>query len=261
MGQNLGVQRFQNSCRPSWLSRSYTGHPEASLRQAASAVFLRIATAPSSAATGVGIALPSSRNAATLVEEAVRDPSQWAAYFSDDASARVVLWALVCASSQQHQPLDSGRTEQTVRAEANNGDGGGGGKGLATPPSWQFREGVLLVYEGVLKRLVEGRLSEIASGVDEPCSATVHDDDGEGSRGEWPAELLHATPPLGELLVSLLCQAEDALYGAELMRSMSSHHHQQQPSEGSLELWRTGSQLLPTIGRAMVWWNPRAILR
>lgn len=29
---------------------------------------------------------------------------------------------------------------------------------------------------------------------------------------------------------------------------------------GSLELWRAGSQLLPSIARALLWWNPKAIL-
>lgn len=228
-------------------------------------MFLRIATAPSSALRGVGVPLPSGHVASTLGEDFDRGSSQrTAVYFGNDASARVVLWALVCASSQHHQPLD-GRAETTVRAGTNNGDGGNGGeKGSATTPSWQFREGVLLVYEGVLKRLVASRLAEFVSGgEDEPCPTPARDgrnDDEKGCEGEWPAELLHETPSLGELLVPLLSHAEHALYEAELMRSVAGHH-QQQSSDGSLELWRAGSQLLPTIARAMVWWNPRAILR
>lgn len=258
-----------------WVSRSYTGHPETSLRQAASAVFLRIAAAPTSAATGLGVPFPSSRAASAVEAKVAFCPSQRCACFGDHTSARVVLWALavVRSSSPQDQRLDCG-TDQTVRADETNGDGGGGsgdggGKGLAAAaaPSWQSREGALLVYEGVLKHLVESRFLmgwTVSDGLDRPCSTTARDgnggDDGEGCRGEWPAELLRATPSLGQLLVSLLSEAGDALYEAELMRSTGSHP-QRQPRDGSLELWRTGSQLLSTIGRAMVWWNPRAIFQ
>lgn len=233
-------------------------------------MFLRIATAPSGAAAigGAAIPLAPGRVGATLEEDVVLDPPQRrAAYFGHDTSARVVLWALVRASAQQHLPLDC-MAGQPMRAEANNNSDGGGIKGSAATLSWQFREGVLLVYEGVLKHLVEGRLAGVvvSGGVGEPSWPTTsrggNGGGGEGCTGEWPAELLHAAPPLGELLVFLLRQVEDVLYGAEMMRSRAtSCPIQQQPSEGALELWRAGSQLLPTIGRAMLWWNPRAIRR
>lgn len=245
-------------------------HPETSLRQAATAVLLRVATTSSSAARGVGVPLPSGRGASTPEEEAVLVPPQCvAAYLGDDTPARVVLWTLVCSSSspQHHQPFDS-RAEQPARVDVSNGDGGSDGgreNGSATTaPSWQFREGVLLVFDGVLKHLVESRLAEMVSGggVDEPYSTATRNDDGEEERKEeWPAELLDGTPSLGELLMPLLCQAEHALYEADLMRSMASHPQQQPGDDGSLELWRSGSQLLPTIARAMVWWNPRALFR
>lgn len=245
-------------------------------------MLLRVATSappPGAGSRGVGISTPSGGGhgaSSTPEEEVVPDPSRHGAAvdFGDDASAaRVVLWGMVRASSQQgHQPPGCGAEEQTARAWATNGDGGGGGgrgdkeKGSAT---WPFLEGVLLVCEGVLKHLVETRMAEVASGgAGEMCSTAArgaHSGSAdEGCGGEWPAELLRSTPSLGELLVPLLSQAEHALCEAELMLSMASHHlqqQQQQPRDGSLELWRAGSQLLPTIARAMVWWNPRAILR
>ena len=217
---------------------------------------------------------PSGHDAAPTPEDEVASspPRCVAACSGDDASARVVLWALVrSASSRQrhHPPLDCG-AEHAARAGANSGGGGGGGRrGSATtaPPSWQFREGVLLVYEGVLKHLLEVRLAEALSSGDggNPCPTSArggNGDDSDGFIGEWPAELLHGTPPVGELLPLLLSQAQHALYAAELMRSAASHPQQEhQPGAGLLELWRSGSQLLPTIARAMVWWNPRAIFR
>eukprot|EP00752_Nemacystus_decipiens_P017850 g16006.t1 len=253
--------------------RCYTGHPETSLRQAASAVFLRVATDSKSPAGGVVVpALSSSHGDSTLEEEEVGlGPSQRraAACFGHDASARVVLWALVRGLSQPHQQQLGCRAKQvSARAEA-GAVYGDGGKGSTTRPPWQFREGVLLVYEGILKHLVESRTAETVCGgaVGEPCSETFHDDaqdvDNVDDHQEWPAHLLRETPPLGELLVPLLSQAEHALHEAEVMRSTASHPQQQlqEPNDGSLELWRAGSQLLPAIARAMVWWNPTAILR
>lgn len=224
-------------------------------------------------------------------EQDVLGPSQRIAAddccFGDDASARVVLWGLVRASSERHQPPGCRAENTTVCAEVAHGGGaGGGGMEPATAPSWQFREGVLLVYVGVLKHLVEARVaSEIASGGGGggggaeggpfPPTTAHHDDRNDDDDGEercrrveeWPAELLRSTPSLGELLPPLLTEAEHALGEADLMmRSMplsALSHSQKHPGNqhGSLELWRAGSQLLPAVARAMVWWNPGAIFR
>lgn len=133
-----------------------------------------------------------------------------------------------------------------------------------------------------------------AAAVDDAFATTIHGSNGDNNndedecKGGWPAGLVHATPPLIELLGPLLSQAKGALYAAELMRlrmNRGCHHLEphrqpasvgestvsqdtkrsllemrQQSSDGSLELWRTGSQLLPAISRVLVWWNAKAIL-
>ena len=92
----------------------------------------------------------------------------------------------------------------------------------------------------------------------------------------WPAVLVNATPPLSDLLLSLESLAENALFKAELSLSaqtIAGNGGEECATEaetlalaadfpgGSLELWRAGSQILPSIARAMVWWNPKAIRR
>ncbi|CAM9934815.1 unnamed protein product, partial [Ectocarpus sp. 6 AP-2014] len=281
--------------------RSYMGHPETALRQAAGAVLLQIAstTAPS-------------RNTAGTVS--FEDSSQF-----HHTSARIVLWALLRSSSRQQQLLVDGDTHPTAPTTTNNRDGAKLG---STDPSWKLGEGALLVYEGVLKSLVEGRMAQELSGhiiaTKTSGQHSVEDSaipsDERGTKADhsgwgWSEEMLHTTPPLGDLLVFLRQEAEDALHEAELLRLNAGHWYrrpheaatscstqtggggdgvrnstttdkertgkqQQQLQQerwqqvngsrhgggGSLELWRAGSQLLPSIARALLWWNPKAVL-
>ncbi|CAM9574243.1 unnamed protein product, partial [Ectocarpus fasciculatus] len=293
--------------------RSYIGHPETSLRQAAGAVLLQIASTP-----------PSRNKAGTAVSfedggvgAFCRGSSQY-----HHTSARIVLWALLRSSSRQQHLLVDGNTHPTSPTATNNRDGSNAGNS-STKPSWELGEGTLLVYEGVLKSLVEGRMAQELSGhiigtknsrqglVDD--SATPFDErrtKADRSGWGWSEEMLHTTPPLGDLLVLLRQEAEYALYEAELSRmnvgrwyrrpheaviicstavpggggdalrkstttdeERTGKRQQQLQQErwqrvnanrngggGALELWRAGSQLLPSIARALLWWNPKAIL-
>lgn len=159
--------------------------------------------------------------------------------------------------------------------------------------SWEFHEGVLMAYEGTLKKIMEGAMAALFS---EPCpdgnrvspiitvdsQPEVNSDDPfvdpniPGYRWRWPQALKRATPPLSELLVLLKDHAEIALYNAELglqnqrgdysldetsgrKLTGAMEHTLKVPPGGLLELWRAGSQLLPSIARAMTWWNPAAL--
>lgn len=281
--------------------RFYAGHPETCLRQAAVAVLIRIATAAMNGPAGiVPISLSGSGVSSPLAEQGSSPPATCDVCGNQYPSARIVISALVCAYSERRALRRA--AEQGADPKGGRGGGGGGRQGSAVTLSWEFREATLLVYEGVLKQMVEGRLAEAFFGNDggnrppPPLHATVatsslnsvatligtadgrtsagaaeaaaedsrtstaHDVSGSGDKGfvrGWPARLLRSTPPLSELLVSVVRQAEAALNEAE--RGRSAGHPQHQPARGSVELWRTGSQLVSTVGRAMVWWNPRAI--
>lgn len=151
---------------------------------------------------------------------------------------------------------------------------------------WTFHEGVLMVYEGVLKHMVERCLAGVvpsAMGAPAPTAATAPTAETEavsvaatesgGDRCNWPVDLVAATPTLRDLLDSVGRQAESALYQAELRRearrvtgekgehNLTTVTNHMSPSDGTLELWRAGSQLLPTLAKAMAWWNPAGLLR
>lgn len=287
------------------------GHPETSVRQAAGAVLLQIASnTPPSRNTAGAVGFEDGGTGASC-----RDSSQF-----HHTSARIVLWALLRSSSRQQNLLVHDNTHSTSPTATNNRDGanaGGSGSdsGGDTSPSWKLGEGTLLVYEGVVKSLVEGRMAQELSGhiiTNKPNgqhsvdnSAYLSDERDSG----WSEELLHTTPPLGDLLALLRQEAEDALFEAELLRLNAGHWYlrpheaamscstqtgtggdgvtnstttdknrtgkPQQKLEqerwqranggrdgcgGSVELWRAGSQLLPSMARALLWWNPKAIL-
>lgn len=159
--------------------------------------------------------------------------------------------------------------------------------------SWEKHEGVLMVCEGVLKSLVEGSMATTicsgGGGSRAPLAATMKtqpavtaarvavDSVTAGHYCGWPTSLVNATPLLSDLLLSLERLAEGALFESERrLREQSAssvardddgkdystemtNNSQRVSPEGSLELWRAGSQILPSIARAMVWWNPAAI--
>lgn len=152
--------------------------------------------------------------------------------------------------------------------------------------TWTFHEGVLMVYEGVLKNLVDSCLAGVVpSAVGEPTATAVTAPSTEvettfvaatelgANRCNWPVHLVAATPTLRDLLAYVGRQAESALYQAELRREacrvvggtgepkLTTVGNQMSPASGTLELWRAGSQLLPTLAKAMAWWNPEGILR
>lgn len=93
----------------------------------------------------------------------------------------------------------------------------------------------------------------------------------------WPTSLVNATPLLSDLLLSLERLAEGALFKSERKLREHSASSAAQDDDGKrcstemtnkslraspggfLELWRAGSQILPSIARAMVLWNPAAV--
>lgn len=152
--------------------------------------------------------------------------------------------------------------------------------------TWTFHEGVLMVYEGVLKMMVDRCLAGVVpSTVGEPTATAVTAPSTEVkttfvgatepvvNRCNWPIDLVAATPALRDLLNYVGRQAESALYQAELRReaccvvgetgepNLTTVGNQTSPGSGTLELWRAGSQLLPTLAKAMAWWNPEGLLR
>lgn len=199
-----------------------------------------------------------------------------------------------CSGGTPMPASNEGESFASGAAVGENHDGGsccgGGGRGRVT--SWEKHEGVLMVCEGVLKSLVERNMAEVifpgGSGSRAPLAAAVETQSAMtaarmvvGSAAVshccgWPISLVNATPSLSDLLLSLARLAENALFESGLglgERSASSTAGDDDKdcptggaslalgasSGGSLELWRAGSQILPSIARAMVWWNPAAI--
>lgn len=274
--------------------RFYLGQSDTALRQAATTVMLRIAKKID----------PSGRRG-----------------LAKHQYARVVLWMLVRSWGEQAgtfvMPPPSTTSPGDTRASISFGDRGqecpmGSRRGCTspvgdgwntpddekTPGSWEVRESVLMVYEGVLKSLVESAMSDLVSGgdggggkshyhadsprreaFDEPIVGAATDEDAAQrnctilSSGE---NALEATPSLKEILVSIEGQVEAALLEAEslLIRNQAGRNIingpetevvnkplQEVRSDGGLELRRAGTQLLPSLARAMMWWNPEAIRR
>ena len=176
----------------------------------------------------------------------------------------------------------------TVGENCDGCSSSGGGRII----SWEQHEGVIMVCEGILKNLVEKSMAEIVfssgCGSRVPPAAAVKtqpavtaarvavDSVAVGHCCGWPISLINATPSLSDLLLSLERLAEDVLFESEL--GLSEHSAYSGAGDdnkdcstevaslalgaspgGSLELWRAGSQILPSIARAMVWWNPAAI--
>lgn len=158
--------------------------------------------------------------------------------------------------------------------------------GETTDVTWTFHEGVLMVYEGVLKQMVDRCLAgDIPSAVGEPTASAVTAPNAAvettfvtatepgASRCNWPVDLVAATPTLRGLLDQVARHVESALYQAEFQRescrvvgdtgepNLTTVGTQTSPASGTLELWRAGSQLLPTLAKAMAWWSPEGLLR
>lgn len=162
-----------------------------------------------------------------------------------------------------------------------------------TMVSWEFREGALMVYEGVLKNFMACCMSDVVSGghsrpddneviptpvvfdIAGAAAAAAPVDTESMENYGWPAGLIDSTPPMSKILVSIKSQAENALIEAELRLrqrlaifsngelvgvSVQPLQAVQGTPSGALELWRTASQLLPSIARAMTWCNPNALL-
>lgn len=189
-------------------------------------------------------------------------------------------------------PMPSSKGDGCLAAGSTAGEKCGSSGG-GTVSSWEKHEGVLMVCEGVLKSLVERSTADIvfsgASGGRVPPAAAVKtqravtaakaaaDSVAVDHCCGWSLTLVNATPSLGELLLSLEHLAEEALFESELgLREQSAssvaggdgkngcsteveNSSTGASPGGSLELWRAGSQILPSIARAMVWWNPAAI--
>lgn len=192
-------------------------------------------------------------------------------------------------------PMPSSKGDGCLAAGATAGEkyDGCSSSGGGTVSSWEKHEGVLMVCEGVLRSLVEGSTADtVFSGVSDSCvpptaavktqpavtaARAAADSAAVDHCCGWPLTLVNATPSLGDLLLSLERLAEEALFESELgLREKSDYYEAGDDGEngcstgvenlapgaspgGSLELWRAGSQILPSIARAMVWWNPAAI--
>lgn len=266
------------------LIRFYLGQSDTALRQAATSVVLRIAnkTEPSG---GRGHA--------------------------KHQYARVVLWMLVRSWGEQagafEMPPPSTTSPGDTKASISSGDRGKeypmasrrgcsspGGAGWNIPDGektsgrWEVRESVLMVYEGVLKSLVERAMIDLVSGGDGGGGREAFDEANLGAATDEDAaqrnctilsrggNAFEAAPSLKQILVSIEGQVEAALLEAEslLFRSQAGRKIineeeaevvnkllQGVRSDGGLELRRAGTQLLPSLARAMMWWNPEAIRR
>lgn len=266
------------------LLRFFLGQSDTALRQAATSVVLRIANK--------------------------MEPSGGKGHAKHEY-ARVVLWMLVRSWGEQTEPFEmlppSTTSPGDTRARTSIGDRGKEcpmasrrgclspmGSEWATPDdkktsgSWEVRESVLMVYEGVLKRLVEHAMSDLVSGGDGGAGREAFDEVIKGEAADEDAaqrnftilssrgNAFEATPSLKEILVFIEGQVEAALLEAEslLFRSQAGRKAingeeaegvkkplQGVRSDGGLELRRAGTQLLPSLARAMMWWNPEAIRR